>query len=1141
MGLEEEGRGYVRTFSALFEGESQAPLNYTPLFPTRTGPRLPGRSQEELLRCASGFWKGGTLFLCPSSEGGEKQLWWRAEGGTFRPLSSLWAFLGREGVRLISSSVQEKRIGFALNPLRLSLSLRMEGTPWSLLLERRILPFLWPLLLLDLLLSALLLAFVSLQRREGVKNTEKDLVQRLVKLKEALLAGEERDLGGGQQGRGLRFQELEKWIKEVGTFFGELQRSHREKSRTAYLSRAFSDSSSTFQIVLNNELKVETFNKSATLLLGFSLKKGVSWTAISLLAPLREALEGALEENRRFFFPKMVLPGVEENGGLFRVHVIPLNDETGRTLLLMGEEITAEAELERRWEGVFSGPRSRYLILSKSGEILEVGAKVPELLGKALSELKGSNLSLFIGDRGEELLREVASRRFFSLCQNGYEWFFSLLEREGLNPLILAEVCSLEQEKKKRALEERTHRLEKIGGALVELLSTSEQEGPRRFLRFLRSALDPEEWDSASLWEIQGGRITLSGRDDYRPKNIIREKEMPKEKPLEPVDVHPWPELFFQGRPYFLNLKNASPKERSFLERWGLKSWFCVPLLRGGEVLGAFELRNYTDLGQEPLSEQGSWERVVSLLGAVLELDRLKREIRESRQNYLGLFDRIEGGVYLVDPEKMRLLYVNPFWGIDPALFEGSPCHKLLYGREEICPFCLLPSGKGREGAVSLEYEDQEKERFFQVSQKIVELPGAGDALLSLSMDITEQKLYQKKVKLSQKMEVVGQLAGGFAHDFNNILAGMSGNLQMIELAKEREKVDLYVSRLKGITEKAASLVHQILSFSREQGIEKRRENLSKILDETVEMARHSVPRRILLEKAVKEGLEVEGDSNQLMQIFLNLIINARDALECSSSEVPTITVTLTARTLGPQERKKTGLSKGKYALLEVGDNGCGIEESIRDKIFVPFFTTKKRSGDKGTGLGLSIAYRVVRLHDGWIDFTSRQGQGTVFSVYLPLAGKESPREEPKRILSQDGLRDLTGAFRGTALIVDDEDSLREVEKELLEMMGFEVAETDNGRDGWEVLKNNTIDLMLLDWVMPGMNGEEILDKLREHPEVKTKVLVVTGVLGDEIEGVAYQKGAAEVIQKPFSLDFLASRIRHVLGGEGAVRGQGSQ
>ena len=135
----------------------------------------------------------------------------------------------------------------------------------------------------------------------------------------------------------------------------------------------------------------------------------------------------------------------------------------------------------------------------------------------------------------------------------------------------------------------------------------------------------------------------------------------------------------------------------------------------------------------------------------------------------------------------------------------------------------------------------------------------------------------------------------------------------------------------------------------------------------------------------------------------------------------------------------------------------------------------------------------------------------------------------------------MTGAFRGTALIVDDEDSLREVEKELLEMMGFEVAETDNGRDGWEVLKNNTIDLMLLDWVMPGMNGEEILDKLREHPEVKTKVLVVTGVLGDEIEGVAYQKGAAEVIQKPFSLDFLASRIRHVLGGEGAVRGQGSQ
>ena len=199
----------------------------------------------------------------------------------------------------------------------------------------------------------------------------------------------------------------------------------------------------------------------------------------------------------------MVLPGVEENGGLFRVHVIPLNDETGRTLLLMGEEITAEAELERRWEGVFSGPRSRYLILSKSGEILEVGAKVPELLGKALSELKGSNLSLLIGDRGEELLREVASRRFFSLCQNGYEWFFSLLEREGLNPLILAEVCSLEQEKKKRVLEE-DHRLEDR----VPWWSFSLQNrGPRRFLRFLRSALDPEEWDRLP-WEIQGGRIT---------------------------------------------------------------------------------------------------------------------------------------------------------------------------------------------------------------------------------------------------------------------------------------------------------------------------------------------------------------------------------------------------------------------------------------------------------------------------------------------------------------------------------------------------------------------------------------------------------------------------------------------------------
>ena len=385
-----------------------------------------------------------------------------------------------------------------------------------------------------------------------------------------------------------------------------------------------------------------------------------------------------------------------------------------------------------------------------------------------------------------------------------------------------------------------------------------------------------------------------------------------------------------------------------------------------------------------------------------------------------------------------------------------------------------------------------------------------------LEDQIAEGQRLEGQLRQAQKMEAIGRLTAGIAHNFNNLLQGVIGNLSLAgeevnENARQMLR-DAETSALRG-----ADLVRQLLVFSRQSARPQYEPvDAAQLIGDTLAICRKTFDRSIRLEGELVTGLpSVLGHRAQLEQALLNLLINARDAVTEAGTRRPEIRVNAGLVEMAEGAQAEPDIRPGQYVRLAVIDNGPGMDEVTRQHIFDPFFTTKEVGA--GTGLGLSTVYGIVRQHGGWVECDARPEAGAVFAMFLPVAAAAPLEEEAPEEVAAGGSE--------TLLVVDDEEAVRRTTARILEHFGYRVLEASEGESALRLVRQEEIDLVLLDLSMPGMSGTEVNRELREiAPDIK--VVLFTGYAPDSQDA----RAADGIIQKPFTADAIAREIRRVLG-----------
>jgi two-component system, cell cycle sensor histidine kinase and response regulator CckA len=399
------------------------------------------------------------------------------------------------------------------------------------------------------------------------------------------------------------------------------------------------------------------------------------------------------------------------------------------------------------------------------------------------------------------------------------------------------------------------------------------------------------------------------------------------------------------------------------------------------------------------------------------------------------------------------------------------------------------------------------------------------DVVMAHVEDITERRALEEQFRQAQKLESVGRLAGGVAHDFNNLLTAINGYADLLLRSPSVEGAQRgRVSEIRRAGERAAGLTRQLLAFSRKQVLQPKLLDLNLIVSDTETMLRRMIGEDVQLHTNLAPGLHaVRADPGQVEQVLMNLAVNARDAMPGGGHlTIETRNVSLDEAYAG----RHVAVRPGDYVMMAVSDNGVGMDEATRRQIFEPFFTTKEAG--KGTGLGLSTVYGIVKQSGGNVWVYSEVGEGTTFKIYLPRDGQEAAAERgggqaPEALPSGDE----------TVLLVEDDETVREMTKEALELSGFVVVAAGHGEEALRVCREHRgpIDILLTDVVMPQMGGRTLVERLAEAGRRDLPVIFMSGYTDDAVVRHGILREDVNFIQKPFTPDVLVRKIRAVLDG----------
>jgi len=522
-------------------------------------------------------------------------------------------------------------------------------------------------------------------------------------------------------------------------------------------------------------------------------------------------------------------------------------------------------------------------------------------------------------------------------------------------------------------------------------------------------------------------------------------------------------------------------------------------------------------------------DNILCVVRDTTDLRRAEEALRDSEEHYRLLFEANPQPMWVFDRETLAFLAVNQAavdhygWSREEFLCmtaldirppEEVPALMDLMGRLVDAP--MRPGvfrHRTRDGTL-IDVETLGNPMVFYGRR----------AIMVLANDVTERRRLEEQFRQTQRMEAVGQLAGGVAHDFNNLLTVITGYSELLLQSAQDRPADLRrVQEIHRAAERASALTRQLLAFSRKQVLEPRVLDLYEVVQGMAPMLSRLLGEHVTLAtpRPAHHGC-VKADPGQIEQVVMNLAINARDAMPDGG----VLTVALSDVELGGAPRGTgTALRSGPHVMLAVSDTGSGMDAATRARIFEPFFTTKDVG--KGTGLGLSTVYGIVQQSDGAIEVESELGRGTTFRIYLPRVEESAARGEAAEATPE------AAPGREVLMVVEDEEAVRELEQEVLVRHGYQVL---TARDAQEALAlearcPDPIAMLVTDVVMPERSGRELAQEFaRRRPD--TRVLYVSGYANDAFVGRGLLEAGTWFLQKPFSPEALAQKVRDILDAD---------
>ncbi len=531
---------------------------------------------------------------------------------------------------------------------------------------------------------------------------------------------------------------------------------------------------------------------------------------------------------------------------------------------------------------------------------------------------------------------------------------------------------------------------------------------------------------------------------------------------------------------------------------------------------------------------KGNLKRLVPAIEREMKEAELRRERRrtekalwESEERYRTLAEAAHDMIFILNRDGC-LQYINNYgahaFGRKPEEIIGRPLEDLfpvhIAERQKMSIRKILETGEDMNEEMRIPLSGQDR----WIDAHLVpvkDVAGNVDSILGIVRDITERKALEDQLRHSQKLEGIGQLAGGIAHDFNNILNVIIGYGTLIEgNMKENDPNRIHLQEILHAGEKAARLTQSLLAFSRKQIIDPAPHDLNEIIKGVENILRRTIGEDIeLISMLSIEKPTVLVDRGQMEQALLNLAINARDAMPHGGQLIMETEIFH----LDKEYARGHGYGEpGMYVLLSVSDSGAGMDEDTKKRAFEPFFTTKEPG--KGTGLGLSMVYGIVKQHDGYINLYSEPGRGTTFKIYLPLIKGE--------VQKTTGPNPTTYPVGGTEtiLVAEDDRTVRELTRSVLEKFGYTVIPAVDGEDAIERFMDNKekIRLLLLDVIMPKINGKEVYEKIKKiNPDIKT--IFLSGYTANLIQKKGVLNKGLDFILKPVSPKDLLRKTREVL------------
>ena len=518
----------------------------------------------------------------------------------------------------------------------------------------------------------------------------------------------------------------------------------------------------------------------------------------------------------------------------------------------------------------------------------------------------------------------------------------------------------------------------------------------------------------------------------------------------------------------------------------------------------------------------------------LLELEQARQNLADSFQLFSRVLDGMDNIIYVVDLESMEILFCNRFTREKFGDVVGRKCFQVFSGQKqnEICACCNdlhLLTDKEREKE-DIVWERRKNGRVYEMHGQMIDWEESRKALHVLVLDITDRKQAEKQQKeieerlaRSQKMEAIGMMAGGVAHDLNNILSGIISypELLLVDLPEENE-MRIPLQTIKASGERAAAVVDDLLTVARGVATSKQTANLNNFVREYFTSPEFNqllslYPNVHVTHTLAPDLLNIRCSAIHIQKVLMNLVTNAIEAIDDTGE----VKITTNNHYLDQDSEGSQPVSKGEYAVLKVQDNGPGISSRDLEHIFEPFYT-KKVMGRSGTGLGLSVVWNTIQDHDGFITVDSDK-KGTTLTLYLPVTRDDLAQEQEN--LDLDHIKGNGELI----LVVDDEEQQRDIAGRMLTLMGYEVVYANNGMATVEALKKHPADLLLLDMIIgSGMNGRQVYEEIRSlYPD--QKAVIASGFSEDSEVRKTLRLGAGGFIKKPYSLVQLGTAVKNEL------------